>query len=532
MVGMGGRRQDCGSAIASFARFAVATLLLWSCSRTALDFSITPASSSGATSGAGGSDGGNSVSAGSTSSSTTGTGGTSGGGASTGGAGGDTPICDWAGPPALWNRRFGNDSAQRGEQVAADSEGNVILFGRYSGDIDLGGGWSGIEIYAGTQQAIFLAKYTPEGDYAWSRVIGAKSTTIWPYSLAVGPSGRSVIAGHFDNTIDLGTGPMNAVDSEDAFVAGLDANGKTLWAKAWGGLDRDMPSATVTAAGYTVVGINAQSTLDLGGGPLPAAGDYDILVVKLDTAGKHVWSKRFGDAATQGLSGIVAVPGGVVLAGIFYGTLDFGNAPLVADEWDLFVAKLDDGGNLVWARRFPASGVGFAYLRLAADLGGNVLLGGDLTNAEVNFGGGLLTGQGHATTFMAKLNSAGDHLWSKMFPTDSGTYTYSIAADRDDNVLFTGGFEKQIDFGGGPLNVGEQDYCDLFVAKLAPDGQHMWSRRAGGPIPGLCEQGLGIASDSSNNVLLTGEFSTSICFGLGTQTSAGDFDAFLVKLPP
>src|SRR5262249_16052641 len=37
-----------------------------------------------------------------------------------------------------------------------------------------------------------------------------------------------------------------------------------------------------------------KGTIDLGGGPLASAGDFDFFVAKLDASGKHVWSKRFG----------------------------------------------------------------------------------------------------------------------------------------------------------------------------------------------------------------------------------------------
>lgn len=510
---------------------AVATFLLWSCSRTGLDFPSVTTASSSASGGLGGL-GGNGAetvanSSGSTSTSTSGTGSTGGGG-----AGGNSPVCDWGGSTALWNKRFGDDCAQRGTHVAADSTGNVVLFGRHCGDIDLGSGWSGIDIAPDSERAIFLARYTPAGAPIWSRVMtGPTHPMIQPHSLVVSADGSIIIAGTFDQSIDLGTGPMTAGDNHGAFVAVIDTDGKTIWARAWDGIDGGQAYATLRPNGHTLLAISAKSTLDLGGGPLPAAGDYDILLVALDAAGKHIWSRRFGDTALQNIYGIVAVPDGVVITGVFEGKLDFGGTPLTAEGQDSFAAKLDDGGNLIWARHFPANGVGSAYLRLAADPVGNVLLSGYLANLEADFGGGVLGGQG-TVSFVAKLSSAGNHLWSKTFPSKAATYTYSIAADAVGNVLLAGFFGQQVDFGGDPLNVGAGDFFDAFVAKFTPDGQHIWSRRAGGTTPGLYETGLGIAADPSGNVLVTGEFSTTICFGLDTLTSTGDFDAFLAKLPP
>jgi hypothetical protein len=56
----------------------------------------------------------------------------------------------------------------------------------------------------------------------------------------------------------------------------------------------------------------------------------------------HLWSRRFGEANDQyGRSVAVAAAGDVVLAGSFFGTVDFGGSPLTsAGSRDIFVTKL------------------------------------------------------------------------------------------------------------------------------------------------------------------------------------------------
>ncbi len=100
--------------------------------------------------------------------------------------------------------------------------------------------------------------------------------------------------------------------------------------------------SVAAAGGFTLVAGDFEGTLDAGGGPLASAGARDVFVAKLDLAGEHVWSKRFGDGASQTL-GSVAVDrdGNVVLTGAFAGTLDLGAGPLTSvDALDIFVAKL------------------------------------------------------------------------------------------------------------------------------------------------------------------------------------------------
>src|SRR5205814_1754525 len=114
-------------------------------------------------------------------------------------------------------------------------------------------------------------------------------------------------------------------------------------------------SIAVDGEGDVLVTGEAAGNVDFGGGPLGDAGiGFDIFVVKLDSTGSHLWSKRFGDAANQGGAGIaVDAAGGVLVTGFLAGTADFGGGSLPSKgSADVFVAKLDADGGYLWANRF------------------------------------------------------------------------------------------------------------------------------------------------------------------------------------
>src|SRR5579871_1167393 len=97
------------------------------------------------------------------------------------------------------------------------------------------------------------------------------------------------------------------------------------------------PDGSVLLAG------SFEGTIDLGGGPLRSAGGDDVFVARLDASGKHLWSKRFGDAHAQHGRAVALDPSGnVVLAGDAQGTLDFpppvGPSRKTPDATSLFVA--------------------------------------------------------------------------------------------------------------------------------------------------------------------------------------------------
>src|SRR5206468_6895278 len=125
-------------------------------------------------------------------------------------------------------------------------------------------------------------------------------------------------------------------------------------------------------------------------------------------------------------------------------------------------------------------------------------------------------------------SAAGTYVWSEGFGTSFilGEVARAVAVDRSGNVIITGTMVSTLDFGGGPLF---STSYDIFVAKFSVDGVHLWSKRAGDTYD---DHGNSVAVDGSGNVVVTGDFATSVNFGGDTLTSPGGTDAFLVKFAP
>jgi hypothetical protein len=92
---------------------------------------------------------------------------------------------------------------------------------------------------------------------------------------------------------------------------------------------------------------------------------------------------------------------------------DFGGGPLplpASNGTAYCVVKLDGNGNHVWHRSIGYVGP----VNVTADASGNVILNGGM-GAAIDLGGGLLTFGGGSDLFVAKLDAAGGHIWSKSF---------------------------------------------------------------------------------------------------------------------
>jgi len=77
------------------------------------------------------------------------------------------------------------------------------------------------------------------------------------------------------------------------------------------------------------------------------------------------------------------------------------------------------------------------------------------------------------------------------------------------------------------VNTGD---TDIFVAKLDPNGNGLWSKQVGYSTYGGSPAATSLSVDSSGNVLVTGKVLRSVDFGIflpGTTTSS--YDVFVVK---
>lgn len=305
-----------------------------------------------------------------------------------------------------------------------------------------------------------------------------------------------------------------------------------LWSKRFGAVGNQM-AFDITADGFGNVLLAGyfSGTVDFGGGPLMTsgnAGDTDIFVAKLDAAGNHLWSYRFGDAAYQGgytISIAVDEFDNVFLAGFFQGTVDFGGGPMTnTGGSDIFVAKFDASGTHLWSYRFGDAGQEARAWGIAIDGFGNVLLTGDFGGA-VDFGGGLLTSAGGKDIWAAKFTTGGTHVWSKRFG-DSSPAQWGLDVDvaSSGNFFLTGSFEGSVDFGGGLLTSAGQG--DIFVAEFDATGTHLWSKRFGDIGE---DRAYSIAVNDAGSAVLAGSFNGSVNFGGGPLTSAGAGDIFVAK---
>jgi FlgD Ig-like domain len=192
--------------------------------------------------------------------------------------------------------------------------------------------------------------------------------------------------------------------------------------------------------------------------------------------------------------------------------------------WILLASSPLHAGTIFdWSKSFGDEE--YQYSRsVAIDGSGSIFLSGSI-NGAVNFGGGPLP-YAFSDISLAKFDVNGNHLWSKRFGDFFNQNPQALATDGSGNVIISGFYGGSVDFGGGTLT--SLAGANLFLAKFDASGNYIWSKSFGDTLYSS-EDGMWVATDASDNVIVTAEFDGTIDFGGGALTSAGSLDIAVAK---
>jgi len=390
----------------------------------------------------------------------------------------------------LWSYRYGAQDADEPVAVATDPNGNVFVLGTFQRTVDFGGG--PLTCTGGVLPDVFLVKYSPDGAHIWSKRFGGSGFER-AGGLAVDDIGRSVITGGFTGTTDFGGGSVSAVGIEDVFVAKYSPAGNYVWSLQFGNSSSQAGLGVAVDASYNVIVTGEfYGSVDFGGGILTSSGNTDIFVAKYTISGNHVWSKRYGfnsvslnNDPQSGKAIAVDASDNIIVTGDFIGSVNFGGGAMAAVgvDNDVFVAQLDPNGVHQWSTSFGGPAGDHVY-SLAVDASNDVTLTGSFQET-VNFGGGPIASNNNSEDiFLVKYDVNGNHIWSggfgDVYDVDHGR---GVAFDPAGDLLVTGRFRGTLDLGHWPnLTSASTGNTDVLLAKFTSDPTAV---RPGGYASGL-----------------------------------------------
>jgi len=268
-----------------------------------------------------------------------------------------------------------------------------------------------------------------------------------------------------------------------------------------------------------------------GGIPLVGSGNWDVVVVKYNSIGDVLWAKKGSSSKQDRGNGVVVDNlGNYIVVGYFGGaatdTVNFSGYKLTGyGDRDIFVAKYNTNGQLLWVKAAGSSSSGEEGWGVTVDNDNNIYITG-MYQGAANFGNLQTTGMAGKDVFVSKLSPNGDFLWVKtlLSPKDVIVYDIDIATNKNE-IAIAGYFTDTVVVNNVMYFSNGSD--DAFVARYSLEGNLNSFYNFGGA---LADRASGITSAGSNNFWVVGNFYGSITVNGSTYNSSGDRDAYITLI--
>lgn len=378
--------------------------------------------------------------------------------------------------------------------IDIDPLGNIYVTGQFIDSADFDPGPGAYKLYAQGREDIFVAKYSPQGNFRWARSMGTPNYEIG-YRITADIAGNVYTSGFFSSALDMDPGSgvftLTPDNNRDVFLQKLDSSGNFVWAKVFqsSGYISILNLLPVDTTHLYIAG-GCRDTVDFTVGigsydfVTPTPSTMDGFIVDISSSGSVQSIRRFqSNTNSQNLIRrmVLSAQDELIISGDFGGTADFdpgsGSFSLTnpfANATSMFVVKLDSARQLSWAKNVPAndyiSGQG-----LAVDSCGFVYIGGSFAgNVDMDPGPGtynfsIQTGI-VGNIYMLKLNAEGNFQWARKYGNISSYMVgWFLLLDKDRSIYTGGSFYDTVDFdpsSTGTFNLTSAGFSDAFIHKM------------------------------------------------------------------
>ena len=409
-----------------------------------------------------------------------------------------------------------------GKDIAIDTQGNIYVLGVFR-DFDIT--IEGVTLINAGDDDIFLAKYNPNGGLIWVTSINGQATD-FTAKLLIDKNNDVYVSGGFSSpTLTIGTTTLTNSGSYSFFTAKYNSSGQVIWAKnnMNSNLNASIIAIDDNLNSYSISGTPTVATLE-----------------KRSVSESLIWFKTItttGPISSPQVRYVFVNETGVYLTGGFFGSsLTIGTSTIInstpANSDDMFVAKLDTSGNVLWLKNGINTSADNGTV-VQVDNNGNVYVLGEFSTGII-FDSFTLTSNGDYDLFLVKYNSSGQVIWAKNAGGIFNDWVVDLAIDASGGTYVIGEFySPSFTFANTTYNnLGVWfSYADVFVLKYDAQGNEAWIKN----IEGLGnDNGNGIAVNSLGEVYVTGAIEDT----LGGITNLGNFqlvgsgldDFFFAKL--
>jgi hypothetical protein len=262
------------------------------------------------------------------------------------------------------------------------------------------------------------------------------------YPASVNQSGRDVLPTPDGGYIIAGMTETSISGDTDIYVMKTNSIGDTLWTKRHGGPRPEYAYAILPTndGNYFITGYTASY----------GAGNYDIWLIKINPSGDSLWSKTYGSTGDDVGHDIIATSDGNYML--------VGRSDVSSTNTDAYLMKINPSGNVIWTKYYGGAFYETAHrVKECAD-GGFVFIGQTFSY-----------GAGQGDVYVVRTNSTGDSTWSKTYGGVNLEDGNDILVNNDGSLMVCA---ETNSFGAGDI--------DVYVIKTDAVGGVIWSKTYGG----------------------------------------------------
>lgn len=302
-----------------------------------------------------------------------------------------------------------------------------------------------------TAGGYILAGYTADSTVndtdAYVVRMNTSGDTLWTKTLN-GTSSRKDLFYKVINTADggfafCGYSTSYGAGSDDSYWVKMDGNGNVLWTKTLGGIGKDRAQEIIQTAdgGYAITGYTTSAP----------AQYYDAFIIRTNSAGDTLWTRRYGSSGYDDANSIRELPDGGFIIG--------GQSTNGGTGLDLYLVRTNSAGTALWTNRWGTAGTDNIE-HIVRNSDGTFILGGGTDD---------LSGLGGNDGYIVKTDTGGTQIWAKIYGGTDQDDFHRIEATTDGGFIASGTSRSS-----GPLEP------NMWLMKTDANGDSTWSRTLGG----------------------------------------------------
>jgi hypothetical protein len=361
----------------------------------------------------------------------------------------------------LWSKFFGGSSGDGPYRLVATSDGNyyiIVATSSEDGDISHDPYPESVDFW--------IVKIDAQGNKIWDKMVGGNCREYVMDGVAT-PDGGVVAMGY---TCSTDGDITHNYGGFDIWAFKLDSTGTKVWDFTLGstGLETGERIVATSDGGFLLSGAGMVN-IDGNVSCTPHSEKYEALLVKIDSNGVMQWQRCYGGSEDDFLQTMIEVSDGYIVgggtksddgdmegAGYHLGYTHNGN-----QTWDLWLAKIDFEGNIIWDKCYGGSGYD-ASSRIFKTENNNYMIFGSTTSFDSDVSGNHSLSDAYYEIWVLKLSATGEILYQRCIGGNASENISSGVVQKNDSTYVVAATAQG--FNTGDITCGPpQGYLENYI---------------------------------------------------------------------